>query len=250
MAFYNFFVNFNINFAQPRFGVNFGCFSTPNFFPTMPFFPQYNNISLFNGLPFLQQYTNPSFINPPSIFNSQINFQPQYNNNCPYFSNTTNYLGNTSYAPNFDTFSYTTNVQASCSISQNHSSKNTFLKEYNKNRGEKLANIALKNSVGWTEYCAKYVKKAIKEAGLGDCGAGHAYQMSNILANNPNFKKLSSNNVNVKELPAGCVLVYDKGAQGYSKEYGHVEITTGDGRGVSDGITQNLRKPSAIFIPV
>ena len=74
--------------------------------------------------------------------------------------------------------------------------------------------------------------------------------MSNILANNPNFKKLSSNNVNVKELPAGCVLVYDKGAQGYSKEYGHVEITTGDGRGVSDGITQNLRKPSAIFIPV
>ena len=71
-----------------------------------------------------------------------------------------------------------------------------------------------------------------------------------MLRGNSNFKEISVNGVNVKELPAGCVLVFEKGAQGYSKEYGHVEITIGDGRGVSDGITQNLKTPSAIFIPV
>ena len=46
-------------------------------------------------------------------------------------------------------------------------------------------------------------------------------------------------------------MVYDKGVQGYSASYGHTEITTGDGRAVSDGITNNLyKKPSSIFIPV
>ena len=32
MAFYNSFLSFNMNFCQPMFGFNFGCFSMPNFF--------------------------------------------------------------------------------------------------------------------------------------------------------------------------------------------------------------------------
>ena len=75
--------------------------------------------------------------------------------------------------------------------------------------------------------------------------------MPSILRNNKNFKEIPVDTVNVKDLPAGCVLVYDKGSQGYSRKYGHTEITTGDGRAVSDGITKNLyKKPSAIFMPV
>ena len=75
--------------------------------------------------------------------------------------------------------------------------------------------------------------------------------MSKILKNNKNFKEISPEGIDVGKLPAGCVLVYDKGVEGYSKRYGHTEITTGDGRAVSDGITKNLcKKPSAIFIPV
>ena len=47
------------------------------------------------------------------------------------------------------------------------------------------------------------------------------------------------------------MLVYDKGVAGYDENYGHVEITTGTGEAVSDGITYNLYKiPSAIFMPV
>ena len=64
------------------------------------------------------------------------------------------------------------------------------------------------------------------------------------------FKEISPNSVNVKDLPAGCVIVFDRGMYKYSDDYGHVEITTGDGRGVSDGVTTDLRKPSAIFMPV
>jgi len=127
----------------------------------------------------------------------------------------------------------------------------TTLSGYNACAGTKLANIALNNSVGWTGYCAKSVKNAICKADLGSYQYGHAYQMPSILRNNKNFKEIPVDTVNVKDLPAGCVLVYDKGSQGYSSKYGHTEITTGDGRAVSDGITKNLyKKPSAIFMPV
>jgi len=96
-----------------------------------------------------------------------------------------------------------------------------------------------------------YVKASIRDAGLGSYKNGHAYQMTGILRSNPNFKEISPSSVNVKDLPSGCILVYNRGAQDYSAEYGHTEITTGDGRAVSDGITDNLYKePSAIFVPV
>ncbi len=131
------------------------------------------------------------------------------------------------------------------------SDNKTKLDGYNPFKGERLANIALNSSVGWTGYCAAFVKRAIQYANLGSYKYGHAYQMSDILKNNGNFKEISPEKVDVSKLPAGCVLVYDKGTEGYSKKYGHTEITTGDGRAVSDGITRNLhKKPSSIFIPV
>ena len=75
--------------------------------------------------------------------------------------------------------------------------------------------------------------------------------MPSILRKNSNFKELSPSSVDVKKLPAGCILVYGRGVSGYSKEYGHIEITTGDGRAVSDGITKHLRNnPTAVFMPI
>ena len=74
--------------------------------------------------------------------------------------------------------------------------------------------------------------------------------MADVLKNNKNFKQISPEGVDLKKLPAGCVLVFGRGKSGYSSSYGHTEITTGTGKAVSDGITNNLRKPSAIFIPV
>lgn len=117
--------------------------------------------------------------------------------------------------------------------------------------GMKLANDVLKHATGFIKKCATYVKNAIARVGLGKYVSGHAYQMVSIMRNNKKFKEISPKGVNLKTLPAGCVLVYGKGVGGYSSTYGHTEITTGDGRAVSDGITRNLHKtPTAIFMPI
>jgi hypothetical protein len=120
---------------------------------------------------------------------------------------------------------------------------------YNAAAGQRLASVARNNSVGFTGYCARYVKTAIRDAGLGKYEYGHAYQMDDILRRNNNFREIPAN-TDVKSLPAGCVIVFNQGSKGYSRSYGHIEITDGNGRGISDGITRNLRQPDAIFMPV
>lgn len=108
-----------------------------------------------------------------------------------------------------------------------------------------------KNSEEFTSNCARYVKRAIEDVGLGNYADGHACDMIAVLDGNQKFKKISSSNVDVTKLPAGCVLVYDKGVAGYSNEYGHIEVTLGDDRAGSDGITKNIKQnPTAIYVPV
>ena len=122
---------------------------------------------------------------------------------------------------------------------------------YCKDAGIKLAKTALNSAVGFVGYCARYVKTAIEKCGLGKYVSGNACDMVNIMRRNKNFREVNTAGVNVKGLPAGAVVVYDRGVAGYSSSYGHVEIATGDGRCVSDGVTRNPRNnPTAIFIPV
>lgn len=206
---------FNLNFNMP-FGMN-------NWF--MP------NLAFQN---FLMPMCNMSFnwFNPFNI--SQMSMPTIF----PTFNTYPDYSINTDYF-----------VKSKSKI--NFSKDNLKIDGYNASKGERLAKIALKRSVGFTGWCATYVKEAIELANLGPYIKGDAYKMKDILKNNSNFKEVSTNHVDVKKLPAGCVLVYDKGVAGYDKDAGHTEITTGDGRAVSDGITKNLhKKPSAIFIPV
>ena len=170
----------------------------------------------------------------------------------PTLNFTPSLFGNSLYTPdsNSQTPAVTTNSYETKPLSLTRNTNNS-LAGYNASAGQKLAYIALNNSAGWKHLCATYVKNAIQDANMGEYKYGDAYKMSSILRDNKNFKEISADSIDVKDLPAGCVLVYDKGAQGYSKNYGHTEITTGDGRAVSDGITQHLhKKPSAVFIPV
>lgn len=194
----------------------FNAFGTNSFF--VPNFGGVNNSSLFNNL------------NIPQ-FNFNFNFTSVFDT-----GNLSS--GQKSFAGITDT----------CTFSNK---KKFSFANYNAVAGERLARTALKNAPGaWTGYCARHVKKAIAESNLGKYTTGHAYQMAEVLRNNKNFKEISPIEYNVKDLPAGCVLVYDRGSEGYSKKYGHTEITTGDKRAVSDGITKNLRQPDAIFMPV
>ena len=110
MAFMNCFLNFNINFGQPRFGLNFGCFSMPNFFTNMPLFNCFNS---FSPISWFQQYNNPMMFNSPSIFSS-INTMPMpmptsnFNNIFTEYNTSLNNWQTTDYSmPNFDTFDWT-----------------------------------------------------------------------------------------------------------------------------------------------
>lgn len=121
---------------------------------------------------------------------------------------------------------------------------------YDSTKGERLAKIAKKNASGFSGYCATYAKRDIATAGLGNYEYGHAFQCDDILRKNPNFKEISTTGLDLKRLPAGCVLVYERGVAGYSNKYGHIEITGGDGYAYSDGKTSNIRPGAKVFIPV
>lgn len=132
------------------------------------------------------------------------------------------------------------------------SSKLTALSNagYDASKGNRLAEIAKNNSVGFIGQCATYAKKAIEKAGLGKYQYGDAYQCDDILRKNSNFKEISTKGLNLKDLPAGCVLVYERGVSGYSSQYGHIEITDGKGHAYSDGKTNNIKDGAKVFVPV
>ncbi len=240
MTIYNQFTNLNmdyfsngINGADSWFSPVLPCtgWSVPSFNFNFPDFSSLFNFSSFQ----MPAFQMPSF-DFSNIFSTNI---WETGNNSSIWNNNSFQFNNTNFSA-VDSFTLTNKNKANLSDIN-----------YDANAGEKLAKTALQGSVGWTGYCARYVKKAIAKAGLGDYTSGHAYQMPKIMASNKNFKEISTSKIDVKDLPAGCVLVYNRGSQGYSSEYGHTEITTGDGRAVSDGITKHLfKKPDAIFVPV
>ena len=156
--------------------------------------------------------------------------------------------------PSFGTATRRYSQTTSYGVSVGNNTQNmSFWKKlgYCASAGLNLAKQAVNSVVGFIGKCARYVKNAISRAGMGKYEYGNACDMVSIMRRNKKFKEISPNGVNLKTLPAGCVLVYGKGVAGYSSKYGHTEITTGKGTAVSDGVTKNLhRKPTAIFIPV
>jgi len=159
----------------------------------------------------------------------------------------------------FNTFStLTANNRAARSVASvknaqiNTSTNISSLNEvgYNSEKGGALAKKVAGNAVGFTGYCARYVRKALDSTGLGTGERGDGYQYGDILSRNPNFKEVSARNINLSSLPAGCVLVYDRGVAGYSKKAGHVEVTLGNGQAVSDGVTNNIKNGARVFVPV
>ena len=141
---------------------------------------------------------------------------------------------------------------AKVSLTQNTSLKNVA-QIYNKEKGIKLANEAIEGlSTAQKGYCARAVKSAISDAGLGAYESGNADDMPEILRRNSNFKEVKVKGTDLAKLPAGCVIAYDRGAAGYSSRYGHVEIK-GDGNQAISFFVNNNIKPSdnvSVFVPV
>jgi hypothetical protein len=144
------------------------------------------------------------------------------------------------------------------------------LSQYNSEKGNRLAEIAMRNAgfvidkgtkqvtnrtkdpQDFIGCCARYVQTDLTDAGLDDGipRVGSAYLMTNSLRRNRNFAEISAS-TSLRDLPPGTIIIYNRGAQGYNETHGHVEIITQDRRAVSDAITDNLyKRPSHIFIPV
>lgn len=235
----NFWGGFNA-FAFPQFSFmptpwNFSCFT--------PSFNFNNNWGTWNNLNNWSNWSNWNFNN--------------YNQN---IWDTPGKIHSQSFTPTTNTDSF---VKTSAPINHtddnnNDDNNNDKLKDYNSFAGHRLAEIAMQGRQfnSWSSVpkgqgmCAHYVTKALATAGMANGMKGHAYQMINILQNNRHFKQIPANNIDTNELPAGCILVYKRGSQGYSEDYGHVEIMTEDGKGVSQAITNHVKEPDAIFIPV
>ena len=125
--------------------------------------------------------------------------------------------------------------------------------EYSSENGQKLAGTVQSHLKGFTGYCSRHVSNALAESELGTERAGSAADMDTKLENNANFREVKVSSVeDLKRLPAGCILVYERGAAGYNSQHGHIEVTFGDGTAGSDGRTKNIRysENMSVFIPV
>lgn len=123
---------------------------------------------------------------------------------------------------------------------------------YDGTQGAKVASYVLSHAGSSSKQaCAEYVNNAYQNTGLS-IGRGDAYTKIEDLRNNKRFKEIAVSQSELKSLPAGCVLVYPRGVAGYSPEYGHIEITLGDGRAASDFVNRNPKydPQMKVFVPV
>lgn len=286
----NYFLNMgNITFGNlPCFqafsgwSFNFCNFSMPTF--TNPFTFNFNAIGTFYQNPYINNdfnifsnNINYNFNTPTFATNTNFQTRPTIEFNSKPISIGDSYSPSSIATYNTPTYTYSNRTTSPSSSKSTSSTKSTpatstkpgSLADYNADSGQKLADIAMRNAGyvidpttkkittktkdpdEFTSYCTRYVKAAIRDAGLGEyTNTGSAYQMTSDLRRNKNFREISSSTP-LRDVPAGSILIYDRGVAGYSSEHGHIEIKTDDGRAVSDGITDNLyKRPSHIFMPV
>lgn len=131
-------------------------------------------------------------------------------------------------------------------------------KYYNPKMSNALANIAYQNAMAKDSRhkCLQGVRESLTQKGLvaGTMGAS-AYQSADVLARNKNFKEVSVSREDLRKLPAGCVVVWNRNYIGTksSDVHGHIAITTGDGGEASDHVSPRLYMLNAsyrVFLPV
>lgn len=130
---------------------------------------------------------------------------------------------------------------------------------YDKNAAEKLAQVSAlgtngrTSSIGW---CAKYVNNALENAKIvkkNSTRTASAYQLAKVYAKNDALVEIKVSRDELKNLPAGCIVVWQRG-NGFGNafaKHGHVYITQGNGKATSD-YTQNIKDYGTeftVFVP-
>lgn len=123
---------------------------------------------------------------------------------------------------------------------------------YDEDLGNSLANIANKNAkqMNTVGYCARGTNRALEQAGLtnGETRVASAFQADGLLSKHKNFKEVKVSKDELKNLPAGCVIVWQASA---GHKHGHIAVTLGNGKEASDHV-QNLVIRNAqfsVFVP-
>ncbi len=108
---------------------------------------------------------------------------------------------------------------------------------YNSERGAKFAAAALQTSTkmntrGW---CYRGVIQSLAKVGITGLTGGSAYMAADQLAKRNDLVEVSVKKEDLKDLPAGAIVVWDRGDTEKTK-HGHISISLGDGRESSDHI--------------
>ena len=114
--------------------------------------------------------------------------------------------------------------------------------------GADMARFAAGNANGPGGYCYRWVKKALSRHGVNVSG-GSAYQAADQLARNPKFREIRVSPQDLKKLPAGAVVVWNKGN---GHEHGHISIALGNGKEASDKIRNQITNYGTgvrVFLP-
>ncbi len=125
--------------------------------------------------------------------------------------------------------------------------------EYDTSAGARLAQDMAGHATGFEGHCARFVSNGLERVGLSNGQRANATDMDTVLDNNKNFRAIKvGSQEELRNLPAGCVVVYERGAAGYNKTYGHIEVTLGNGHAASDGVTRNMRysENMTVYVPV
>lgn len=114
--------------------------------------------------------------------------------------------------------------------------------------GKSLAKYAGENANGPGGWCYKWVGKALAKHGVNVHGAS-AYMAADQLAKSDKFREVSVQPKDLAKLPAGAVVVWNKGA---GHPHGHISIALGNGKEASDKLrTQitNYGTSVRVFLP-
>lgn len=98
--------------------------------------------------------------------------------------------------------------------------------------------------------CFRGVKNALRPMGVNLEG-GSAYMAADQLANNPRFREIQVPRDQLRQLPPGAVVVWNRNNQA-GKPHGHISISLGNGMEASDKLRRQITNyPSSyrVFIP-
>lgn len=126
---------------------------------------------------------------------------------------------------------------------------------YNQSKGQKLFNDAYRHMDGhWKEHdCKTHVREASERCGLGTITGENGVKSLASLRQNPNYREVSASSIDVNNIPAGTIGIFNPGSQGYNPKHGHTEIygyVNGKLKGISNWVTNNVKKADYYFIPV